>query len=155
IASDLEAAFPIENHDRGALVKSAKDDYVGSFRSPLYILLAAVGFVLLIGCANVANLVLTRTASREREMAIRLALGAGRSRLVRQFITEGLLLSIAGAVLGVAIAEWGMSLLIVVLPVTFPSFTHVSLDAGVLAFTCVLMIATGILIGLLPAITAG
>src|SRR6202012_491163 len=102
----------------------------------LYILLAAVGFVLLIGCANVANLVLTRTASREREMAVRLALGAGRSRLIRQFVTEGLLLSAAGSLLGLAIAEWSLNLLVSALPVTFPTFTHVRLDIGVLIFTC-------------------
>ncbi len=155
IASNLAAAFPNENRDRGAAVKSAKEEYIGSFRSPLYILLSAVGFVLLIGCANVANLVLTRTASREREIAIRLALGAGRSRLMRQFITESLLLSAAGALLGFAIAEWGLSLLVAALPVTFPTFTHVRLDLGVLVFTCVLMMATGILIGLIPALTAG
>ncbi|MGA8142318.1 MAG: ABC transporter permease [Candidatus Acidiferrales bacterium] len=155
IASRLEEEYPQENHDRGAVVKSAKESYIGTFRSPLYILLAAVGFVLLIGCANVANLVLTRTASREREMAIRLALGAGRSRLIRQFVTEGLLLSGAGALLGFAIAQWGLDLLVAALPVTFPTFTHVRLDAGVLIFTCMLMVATGILIGLLPALTAG
>jgi putative ABC transport system permease protein len=155
IAHNLEAAFPVENRDRGALVKSAREDYIGSFRSPLYVLLAAAGFVLLIGCANVANLVLTRTASREHEMAIRLALGAGRSRLIRQFVTEGLLLSAAGAVLGLAFAEWGLNLLVATLPVTLPTFTHVRLDAGVLVFTCVLLVGTGVLIGLLPALTAG
>ncbi len=155
IAANLAAAYPEQNRDRGAAVKSAKESYVGTFRSPLYILLAAVGFVLLIACANVANLLLTRAASREREMAIRLALGAGRSRLIRQFVTEGLLISAAGALLGFVIAQLGLDLLVASLPVTFPTFTHVRLDASVLAFTCLLMIATGILIGLLPALTAG
>jgi putative ABC transport system permease protein len=155
IADNIAATFPKENRDRGAIVKSAKEEYIGGFRSPLYILLAAVGFVLLIGCANVANLVLTRTASREREMAVRLALGAGRARLIRQFVTEGLLLSAAGSLLGFAIAEWGLSLLVSALPVTFPTFTHVRLDVGVLIFTCALMVVTGVLIGLLPALTAG
>ncbi|MGH9747502.1 MAG: ABC transporter permease [Candidatus Acidiferrales bacterium] len=155
IADGVAAAYPKENRDRGAVVKFAKDTYIGSFRSPLYILLAAVGFVLLIACANVANLILTRTASREREMAIRLALGAGRKRLIRQFITESLLLSTAGALLGFALAEWGLNLLVAALPLTFPTFTHVRLDAQVLAFTCVLMVGTGILIGLLPALAAG
>jgi putative ABC transport system permease protein len=155
IAGRLAAEYPEENRDRGAVVKFAKEEFTGSFRSPLYILLAAVGFVLLIGCANVANLVLSRTVSREREMAIRLTLGAGRSRLIRQFVTEGLLLSTVGALLGFVIAEWGLNLLVAVLPVTFPTFTHVRLDAGVLVFTCSLMVAAGVLIGLLPALTAG
>jgi putative ABC transport system permease protein len=155
IAGRLAAEYPEENRDRGAVVKFAKEEFTGSFRTPLYILLAAVGFVLLIGCANVANLVLSRTASRAREMAIRLTLGAGRSRLIRQFVTEGLLLSTAGACLGFVIAEWGLNLLVAALPVTFPTFTHVQLDAGVLVFTCSLMVAAGILIGLLPALTAG
>jgi predicted permease len=155
IAGRLAAEYPEENHDRGAVVKSATDEYVGSFRSPLYILLAAVGFVLLIGCANVANLILTRSAFREREMAIRLALGAGRTRLVRQFVTEGLLLASMGTIVGIAFAAWGLNLLVAALPVTFPTFTHVRLDTGVLIFTCLLMAGTGILIGLLPAFTAG
>ena len=155
IADNIAAAYPKENRDRGAVVKFAKEEYIGSFRSPLYVLLAAVGFVLLIACANVANLVLTRTASREREMAIRLALGAGRTRLIRQFITESLLLSAAGALLGFAIAEWGLNLLVSALPLTFPTFTHVRLDGEVLAFTCLLMVGAGGLIGLLPAIAAG
>jgi putative ABC transport system permease protein len=155
IAGRLAAEYPEENRDRGAVVNFAKEEFTGSFRSPLYILLAAVGFVLLIGCANVANLVLSRTASREREMAIRLTLGAGRSRLIRQFVTEGLLLSTVGALLGFVIAEWGLNLLVAALPVTFPTFTHVQLDAGVLVFTCSLMLAAGVLIGLPPALTAG
>ena len=155
IAANLAAAYPEQNHDRGASVESAKESYVGTFRSPLYILLAAVGFVLLIACANVANLLLTRAASREREMAIRLALGAGRSRLIRQFVTEGLLISAAGALLGFVIAELGLKVLVASLPVTFPTFTQVRLDASVLAFTCLLMVIAGILIGLLPALTAG
>jgi predicted permease len=155
IGDQLAVAYPEENKDRSATVVPALDEYVGSFRSPLYMLLAAVGFVLLIACANVANLVLSRAASREREMAIRLALGAGRMRLVRQFVTESLLLSAAGALAGFLIAKLGLGLLISILPVTFPSFTHARLDWGVLVFTSVLTIATGIGIGLLPALSAG
>jgi predicted permease len=155
IGDQLAAAYPEENKDRGATVIPARDEFVSSFRSPLYILLAAVGFVLLIACANVANLMLTRAASRERETAIRLALGAGRLRLVRQFVTESLLLSAAGAFAGFLIAEWGLGLLVSILPVTFPSFTLARLDWGVLAFTSALTIAIGIGIGLLPAFSAG
>jgi putative ABC transport system permease protein len=155
IADRLAAVYPEENRDRSATVLAAKDVYVHNFRSPLYILSFAVGFVLLIGCANVANLVLTRTAYRDREIAIRLSLGAGRARLVRQFVTETLLLSCAGAAVGLLLADWGLGLLVAILPVSFPSFTQVRLDGGVLAFTCLLTIVTGVVLGLLPALSAG
>jgi len=111
IAAQLAKAYPKENGQRGVLVTPATEDYVRSFRAPLLVLLGAVAFVLLIACANVANLVLTRSAVRDRELAIRLALGAGRGRLIRQFLTESLLLTAAGAVAGVTLAFWGLDLL--------------------------------------------
>jgi putative ABC transport system permease protein len=108
----------------------------------------------LIACANVTNLVLTRSAVRDRELAIRLALGAGRGRLVRQFLTENLLLTAAGAAAGVTLAFWGLDLLVSVLPVSFPSFTRVRLDGGVLVFASVLAAATAMLLTVFPVLSS-
>jgi len=154
IAARLAKAYPKENRERGVLVTPATEDYVRSFRSPLLVLLGAVTFVLLIACANVTNLILTRSAARDRELAIRLALGAGRGRLIRQFFAESLLLTLGGALAGVALAFWGLDLLVSVLPVTFPSFTHVSLDSGVLFFVFVLAAGTALLLTILPVLNS-
>jgi predicted permease len=154
IASRLAKAYPKENGERGVLVTAATEDYVRSFRAPLLVLLGAVAFVLLIACANVTNLILTRSAARERELAIRLALGAGRGRLIRQFLTESLLLTLGGALAGIALAFWGLDLLVSVLPVTFPSFTHVRLDGGVLSFAFALAAATALLLTILPVLNS-
>jgi predicted permease len=154
IAARLARAYPKDNGQRGVLVTPASEDYVRSFRAPLLVLLGAVAFVLLIACANVANLVLTRSAVRDRELAIRLALGASRSRLVRQFLTENLLLTAAGAAAGVTLAFWGLDLLVSVLPVSFPSFTRVTLDGGVLVFASVLAAATAMLLTVFPALSS-
>jgi putative ABC transport system permease protein len=154
IAARLAKAYPKENRERGVLVTPATEDYVRSFRSPLLVLLGAVTFVLLIACANVTNLILTRSAARDRELAIRLALGAGRGRLIRQFLAESLLLTLGGALAGVALAFWGLDLLVSVLPVTFPSFTHVSLDSGVLFFVFVLAAGTALLLTILPVLNS-
>jgi predicted permease len=150
IASRLARAYPKENRERGVLVTPAREDYVRSFRAPLLILLGAVAFVLLIACANVTNLILTRSTARDRELAIRVALGAGRGRLIRQFLTESLLLTLGGALAGVTLAFWGLAPLVSVLPVTFPSFTHVSLDSGVLFFAIALAAGTALLLTILP-----
>jgi predicted permease len=152
IAAQLRKAYPKENRERGVLVTSATEDYVRSFRAPLLVLLGAVVFVLLIACANVTNLILTRSAARDRELAIRLALGAGRGRLIRQFLTESLLLTFGGTLAGVALAFWGLDLLVSVLPVTFPSFTQVRLDAGVLAFAFSLAAGTAVLLTVFPVL---
>jgi predicted permease len=154
IATRLAKAYPKDNSQRGILVTPATEDYVRSFRAPLLVLLGAVAFVLLIACANVANLVLTRSAVRDRELAIRLALGASRSRLVRQFLTENLLLTAAGAVAGVTLAFWGLDLLVSVLPVSFPSFTRVYLDGGVLVCASVVAAATAMLLTVFPALSS-
>jgi predicted permease len=150
IAARLAKAYPKENRERGVLVTPATEDYVRSFRAPLLVLLGAVAFVLLIACANVTNLILTRSAARDRELAIRLALGAGRGRLIRQFLTESLLLTFGGSLAGVALAFWGLDLLVSVLPVTFPSFTHVTLDSGVLFFALAIAAGTALLLTILP-----
>ena len=150
VAAQLAEAYPKENRERGVLVTPATEDYVRSFRSPLLVLLGAVAFVLLIACVNVTNLILTRNAARERELAIRLALGAGRGRLIRQFLTESLLLTFGGALAGIALAFWGLDLLVSVLPMSFPSFAHIQLDGGVLAFACALAAGTALLLTVLP-----
>src|SRR5712692_3466366 len=155
IAARLAKAYPKENGERGVLVTPVSEDYVRSFRAPLLVLLGAVAFVLLIACANVTNLILTRSTARDRELAIRLALGAGRGRLIRQFLTESLLLTLGGALAGVALAYWGLDLLVSVLPVTFPSFTHVRLDGGVLSFAFALTVAAALLLTVFPVLSSG
>ena len=155
IAARLAKAYPKENSERGVLVTPVSEDYVRSFRAPLLVLLGAVAFVLLIACANVTNLILTRSTTRDRELAIRLALGAGRGRLIRQFLTESLLLTLGGALAGVALAYWGLDLLVSVLPVTFPSFTHVRLDGGVLSFAFALTVAAALLLTVFPVLSSG
>jgi putative ABC transport system permease protein len=154
IAAQLAKAYPKENRERGVLVSPVSGDYVRGFRSPLLVLLGAVTFVLLIACANVANLVLTRSAIRDRELAIRLALGAGRGRLFLQFLTENFLITAAGALAGIALAFWGLDALVSVLPVSFPSFAHVRLDGGVLAFASVLAGATALLLTIFPVLSS-
>ncbi len=127
---------------------------VGSVRSVLLVLFGAVTFVLLIACANVANLLLARATSRRREVAIRTALGASRSRIVRQLVTENLALAIAGGVLGILIAALGISLLKLVLPDNFPRTAGIHLDRSALIFTALTSVATGLIFGLVPAFQA-
>ena len=151
-----------------AIVKEHPHDYIGSdvkfvslhtqvvgaYRSALLVLFGAVAFVLLICCANVANLFLARAAWRQREVAIRSALGAGRLRLVRQLVTESLMLAAAGGVLGVLLASWGVSLLKLILPDNFPSADAIRINGQVLIFTILASVATGLIFGLAPAFQA-
>lgn len=125
---------------------------VADIRPTLFVLSAAVGFVLLIACANVAGLMLARAGARAKEMVIRAALGASRAALVRQLLVESVLLSLAGAVIGVLLADWGVSLLQQVNPEALPAFQPVRVDLRVLAFTFAISLATGILFGLMPAL---
>jgi putative ABC transport system permease protein len=156
IGARIAKDYPDSNKGWGVNVEPFADTVVGTqLRQSLYVLLAAVGMVLLIGCANLANLTLARGTAREREVAIRASIGAGRWRLVRQFLTENVLLSIAGGVLGLGLGfalKRGLELLVP--PYSLPREADVSLDARVLLFTLALAILTGIVFGLAPALQA-
>ena len=140
-----------ENRGEGIIVNQFMNEVVGDVRPALFTLLAAVGLVLLIACANVAGLLLAQHAGRNKEIAIRAALGAGRTRLVRQFFLEGLLLSFFGTVAGIAIAIAGTKLLLQFVPAGVPRLAQVSLDWRVLAFTMLISLGTCLIFGLIPA----
>jgi len=151
VMADLAVAYPESNRGNGATVIPLKEQVVGNIRPILLMLFGAVGFVLLISCVNVSNLMLARSTGRSREFAIRSALGAGRRRLLRQSLTESTLLGLAGGALGLIVAGWGTKLALAALPTTLPRAEEVGLDRRVLLFTFVISLLTGILAGLLPA----
>lgn len=152
VTRNLEAEYPDVDKGIGAAVFPMKQDMLGRVRPLLLLLLGAVGFVLLIACVNVANLLLARSTSRTREFAIRAALGAGNGRLIRQLLTESILLGIAGGGLGLLLAVWSTRIAMQHLPVTLPRAANVGLDARVLIFTMVISVGVGIIFGLAPAL---
>ena len=152
ISANLRQAYPQDNKDRSAVLFFARDHFVGGLRTPLLVLLGAAGLVLLIACANVVNLILERTVLRNRELAVRLSLGATTGRLLRQLLTESLLLAFAGAALGLALAAWGLDAFVRLLPLSLPSFAAIHLERNVLLFACFVAIGSGVLVGALPAL---
>ncbi|MGP0073294.1 MAG: ABC transporter permease [Bryobacteraceae bacterium] len=151
IADQLARNFPTRNKGRGLRVEPLHDAIFGWMKQPLGMLEGVVAFVLLIACANVAGLQLARGQSRRAEIALRAALGAGRWRIVRQFLVESVLLSLLGGLLGVAFAWAGLRLLIAISPSWFPMLDHIGISWGVLAFTAALSIVAGIAFGIVPA----
>jgi putative ABC transport system permease protein len=152
IARRLEQQYPDTNNRLGAVVVPLKDQIVANTGTALLVLLAAAGCVLLIACANVANLLLAKAAAREREIAIRTALGASRGRLIRQMVTESLLLAIAGGALGLLFARLSMRVLVALIPTGLPGSSDLSIDARLLLFSLAISVLTGIAFGLAPAI---
>jgi len=152
IAAQLEQQYPDSNTGWSLRLIPLREILVGGSRTMLFILFGAVGFVLLIACANVANLLLVRAAARQKEIAMRTALGASRLRIIRQMITESLLLAIFGGALGALLAVAGVKLLVSLGEDNIPRTANVKIDATVLAFTLLISLATGLLFGLAPAI---
>jgi predicted permease len=157
IALRLQQENPQTNAGEGVKIETLRERYAGDARTPLLVLLGAVGFVLLIACANIANLFLARAASRQKEIAIRLALGAGRGRLIRQFLTESVLLSLVGGACGLVLTLWSTGFLVSLFPknianLNLPQVEDIPINSRVMVFTILVAIATGVVFGLVPAL---
>ncbi|HEX7174993.1 MAG TPA: ABC transporter permease [Pyrinomonadaceae bacterium] len=154
IAARIEEQNPVTNEGLSVSVSGLHKGLVGDYRQALLILLGVVGFVMLIACVNVANLLLARASARQKEISIRAALGAGRWRIVRQLITESLVLGLAGGALGLVLAVWGLELLLAAIPIEFPFWMKFNLDWRVLTFTAGVSLLTGVVFGIAPALQA-
>ena len=154
IAARLAAAHPRTNEGESAVALSLREALVGDLETALVVMLGAVGFVLLVACANVASLLLTRAVGRGRELAVRTALGAGRGRIVRQLLVESLILALAGGAAGLLLAAWGVDALVAMRPEALATVGEVALDRTVLLFTLGVTMASALVFGLLPAVMA-
>lgn len=154
IAGRLAEAYPEENAAEGLLLVPLRESVVGDVSSTLYILLGAVGFLLLIACANVASLLLVRAWGRGRELALRSALGASRGRIVRQLLTESVVLAFLGGIVGLLVAVWGTNALLTLAPEGIPRVSEVGADLRLLAFALSIVLGTGVLFGLAPSLQA-
>jgi predicted permease len=152
VARNLAAAYPDSNKGSGIAMVPLKTDVVGSVRGILLVLLGAVSFVLLIACANVANLLLARATGRSREFAIRSAMGAGPGRVIRQLLTESVMLGLVGGGLGLLLAKWGTQAILAALPESLPRTEEIGIDGHVMFFTLGISVLTGIVFGLVPAL---
>lgn len=152
VAHELAAAYPDLDSDQGITTVSLREEMIGEVRGTLLVLLGAVAFVLLIACVNVANLLLARANSRQREFAVRVALGASPGRIIRQLLTECTLLSLAGGALGLLLASWGTRAALALVPQSLPRSEEIGLNWHVLLFTLAISLIAGILFGLVPAL---
>jgi len=157
IGGRLAAAYPAENANHAPNLRPLRDAFVGDVRPALFVLLGAVGFVLVIACANVATLLLARAAGRQKELSVRRAVGATRGRVVQQMLTESVIVSVLGGTAGLLLAGWGLAILRAILPAAFaglPGIAEAGIDGRVLVAALILSVATGAIFGVVPAVVA-